>query len=212
MKEFDPLQFEIRKCRDELNEYHQLLNSRVELDEREHILPFFRERRHLSAFLASYVPNLSRFDRIAYEFDIFGDFTADLAIGDTRNKTYCLVEFEEGHPDSIFTKKPGKVTPEWSKRFDHGYGQVIDWFWKLEDVQRTDDFENRFGANSVNYHGLLVIGRTAEMSLRERKRLKWRLDRTVVNSKFILCVTYDDLYEHLNDRLRTYELLRHTED
>jgi hypothetical protein len=41
------------------------------------------------------------------EFDIFGDFTCDLANGDSTSKTFFLVEFEDAGPDSLFITKRG---------------------------------------------------------------------------------------------------------
>lgn len=67
MSAFEDLIFDAVQCLAELNEFAQLLTSRSELSEREHILPFFRTRRHLSALLGSYSPDIITFDRLAYE-------------------------------------------------------------------------------------------------------------------------------------------------
>ncbi|MFB2923379.1 Shedu anti-phage system protein SduA domain-containing protein [Aerosakkonema funiforme] len=205
MKNFSRVEFDVSVCRSQLSEMQQLLQSRRGLSERDDIIPFFRERQHLSAFLASYHPDISRYDRVAFEYDIFGDFACDLAIGDSVNRSYCFVEFEEAATNSIFITKPGRSTPEWSSRFERGLSQIIDGFWKLNDLERTDDFENRFNGRTIDYIGLLVVGRDENLELRERKRLEWRRQNTIVNSKHSYFVTYDKLYNDLSYRLARYQ-------
>jgi len=41
--------------------------------------------------------------------------------------------------------KGAKATLEWSERFEHGFSQVPDWFWKLNDRTPTSEFAHRFG-------------------------------------------------------------------
>ncbi|EDN67576.1 conserved hypothetical protein [Beggiatoa sp. PS] len=107
-------------------------------------------------------------------------------------------------PTSIFKKNPNKATPEWSPRFEHGISQIIDWFWKLDDMKNTTDFQNQFGIGHIRYYGLLISGRTADLSHREKTRLKWRLEKVLVDSKPIFCLTFDQLFYHLENRLRIY--------
>jgi hypothetical protein len=82
----------------DLKDFKQLLNdpNTPDLDEKKHILPFFRARPHLCGFMGTYNPNIVNYRRIstADEFDIFGDHIADLAVGDTANHEYCFIEFE----------------------------------------------------------------------------------------------------------------------
>lgn len=204
MKEFEPFEFDPDICRKELKELKVLLDENRDLKEREDILPFFKARRHLSAFAGSYVPDIVSFDMIAYELSIYGDFSSDLAIGDSETKTFCFVEFEDATTTSIFRKRDKKFTPEWSPRFEHGFSQIVDWFWKLDDMSRTADFKNKFGADYVKYHGLLVLGRSTALEYREQQRLKWHLDKVLVDSKHIFCVTFDDLYSDLENRLKIH--------
>jgi Domain of unknown function (DUF4263) len=205
MKEFKHFEFSPRICRQELNELKEHLDNNFELNERKDVLPFFQSREHLSAFIGSYFPYISKFDRIAYEYDIFGDFKADLAIGDSKAGWYSFVEFEGASETSIFEKKGVKVTPEWSVSFEHGFSQLVDWFWKLSSLENTREFINRFGREFTGYEGMLVIGRSERLEQRERDRLRWRRDRLMVNSKHIHCVTFDELYAHLDARLLSYE-------
>jgi hypothetical protein len=143
---------------------------------------------------------------VAYEYDLFGDFACDLVVGDSVTRTYGFIEFEDASPNSIFVQRGARVTPEWSPRFEHGYSQIVDWFCKLNDMEKTDEFDTRFGGRSIKYFGLLVIGRSETFTPRESRRLAWRQDRTVVNSRHIRCVTFDQLAEDLTERMKIYPL------
>jgi hypothetical protein len=83
------------------------------------ILDFFRCERHLSAFIASYNPNINRFDRFAFEYPLFGDFTCDLVVGDSDGSAFCFVEFEDARPQSSFARRGKKFTRAWPARFDY---------------------------------------------------------------------------------------------
>ncbi|MES3628717.1 MAG: DUF4263 domain-containing protein [Longimonas sp.] len=205
MKNLDPIRFDPHKCREELDDLGVHLGTNHDLNERKDVLSFFRNRRHLSVFIGSYFTYISDFNRIAYEYDVFGDFKADLVVGDASSGWYGFIEFENADASSIFTTKPGKATPEWSPRFEHGFSQLVDWFWKLSDMENTRDFANRFGDEYAGYEGLLIAGRVDELTRREKDRLRWRRDNILVNSKHIHCVTFDDLHAHLDARLRSYE-------
>jgi hypothetical protein len=64
--------------------------------------------------------------------------------------------------------------------------------------------EARFGKRSIRYVGVLDIGRDQHLQPGERLRLEWRREHVVVNSKHIVCVTYDELLEDLLFRLEQY--------
>jgi hypothetical protein len=72
----------------------------------------------------------------------------------------------------------------------------------------TPDMEARFGKRSIRYTGVLIIGRNQHLEAGERLRLEWRRDHVVVNSKHIVCVTYDELLEDLLFRLQQYTVAR----
>lgn len=204
MKEFIHHSLLIQECVKELEKFEALLASKVELKERDEILPFFKENRHLAAFLGTYIPDIANPDRVANEYDIFGDFACDLAVGDSKSETFLLVEFEDAKPESLFIKNGAKATPEWAPRLEHGFSQVLDWFWKLSDMEKSDDYENRFGARHVAIHGLVVVGREQSLQSREKARLKWRQDHTIVHSKKVSVITFDQLARDLKYRLSRY--------
>lgn len=205
MKDFIEVDFDITRCRRELSEFKPLLDEASTLAERGVILPFFGDRHHLSVFVGSYYPYLHSFDRLAFEYPLFGDFVCDLVVGDSENGSYCFVEFEGASPTSIFKPSGSRSTPEWSSRFEHGFSQIVDWYYVLDDMKSTSSFAERFGRRDIRYMAMLIIGRSATLDPRESKRLRWRLDRVVVDSQHVYCVTFDDLYEDLHSRLKTYE-------
>lgn len=150
---FEELRFDAAQCRVELADIEQLLATRPELSGREDILPFFRAHRHLAAFLGSYNPNLITIDRLAFELSLFGDFTADVVVGDWARKSFCFIEFENGRANSIFAQC-GRRTSEWARRFERGFSQIVDWFWKLDDLSNTATFERLFGAGTITFMAL----------------------------------------------------------
>lgn len=204
MKDFIHHALSIQECVKELAEFEALLASKIELKERDEILPFFKKNLNLAAFLGTYIPDIANPDRVANEYDIFGDFACDLAVGDSKSQTYLLVEFEDAKAESLFVKNGAKATPEWAPRLEHGFSQVLDWFWKLSDMEKSDDYENRFGARHVAIHGLVVVGREQTLMPREKARLKWRQDHTIVQSKKVSVITFDQLARDLKYRLSRY--------
>ncbi len=139
MKHFDAFRIDFDKCRSELGALKDLLKKfeATTLQERKHVLDFFRKNRHIAALAGHFMPSIVNVDRLAYEFDFFGDYAADLAVGDSKRGAYCFIEFENAAPDSIFVKAGKKSSLEWAKRFDKGYSQIIDWFWKLHEMAHT---------------------------------------------------------------------------
>ncbi|MGP0063107.1 MAG: Shedu immune nuclease family protein [Isosphaeraceae bacterium] len=204
MKTFDPFIFDLKLCRQEVAELREWLAAHPILVEKRQILPFFRARRHLSAFVASYGSELTCYDRIAFEYPLFGDFTCDLVVGDSAPNAYCLIEFEDAGPTSLFIQRGKRATRDWSPRFEHGYSQIIDWFYKLDDMRRSNDLIARFGSPYVTYSGFLIIGRDQYLKAGERERLAWRRANVVVGSQRIACVTFDGLVEKLESRLATF--------
>ena len=206
MKQFKTISFSKKQARRELNEFKELLHDPVnpELKEREDILPFFAAHEQLIPLMGMYNPFIIKLDRIATEFDIFGDHTADVAVGDSQSHQYCFIEFEDAAKSSVFKRKGSKVTLEWSDRFEHGCSQIIDWLLWLENQKNTQSYLQRFGVGEVQYVGLLVIGRDrflTDPSLRQR--LTWRSEQVVVCSRKLHCITFDKLYRDMNVRLKS---------
>ena len=89
-----------------------MLRSKPDLSEQGDIQPFFRNSKHLSAFLGTFSPNIGPATELAFEYPFFGDFSADVLLGKKKEREFCVVEFERGHKDSIFKKAGTKATPE----------------------------------------------------------------------------------------------------
>jgi hypothetical protein len=120
-KAFEESIYNPTKCKREINALGKLLQSKAELSEKNDILPFFKEKRQLAAFLGTFASSIGPAPLIAYEYSFLGDFSADLIVGNRKNKQYLAIEFEDGRSESIFKKVKGRSTTEWSPRFDRGF-------------------------------------------------------------------------------------------
>ena len=136
--------------------------------------------------MGTYNPNIVDYKNIsvAREFSVFGDHKADLVIGDTKNKQFCFIEFEDAKSTSIFNIAGTKSTPDWSTRYDHGFSQLIDWILWIENNKRNAAYSSRFQSASIQFNMLLVIGRDRDLlDPSRRERFDWRSDSVVVASK-----------------------------
>ncbi len=194
--------FNFKKCKKEVNELGQLLKT-AQLSEKNDILPFFKTRNHLCAFMGTFAPDIGPAPIIAREFSFLGDFTADLFVGNRENRQYLAIEFEDGRDNSIF-RRVERSNTDWSPRFEHGYSQLIDWFATLDDYKKTDKFHKDFGTGYIAFSGLLIAGRNSGVSDDDRPRLAWRADKVRVDSHVINCITFDDLHQTLAERLELY--------
>lgn len=191
-----------KKCRTRIAEFGDLLRSGPSLSERDDIQPFFKERPLLAAYIGAYARDVGPATQYAFEYPVSGDFAADLVIGDHVGRRYCVVEFEDGRPDSIFKTVRGKSTAEWSHRFEHGFSQIVDWFTPLDDLKKTERFRKDFGPGHVRFSALLVIGRDAGLTDYDRYRLEWRTQKVRVDSHTVECVTFDSLYRYMDRNLK----------
>jgi hypothetical protein len=196
--------FNPTQCRTELAAYKRLLDARQDLGERKDVHRFFRRRKHLSALIGTFAPDLGPAKQMAFEFPFLGDFCADLVLGNRGTGAFCVVEFEDGRRDSIFRKARQRSATEWSPRFEHGFSQLVDWFYSLDDFKKTDRFAQDFGHGHIRFVALLILGRNAGVSEQDRNRLRWRTEKVRVDSHTVECYTFDDLYHYLNMRLSFY--------
>lgn len=206
MKEFRTIQFDPVECRRELDRLQLLLESKSELSERDDLLPLFKDSPQMAAFLGTCIFNLGPANRLAYEFQIYGDFSADLFIGNIDKSTFCAIELEDARTNSIFNKIEGKSTSEWGRRFERGFSQLIDWFYSFDDHKNSAGFTKHFGYGHIDFSGMLLIGRSNDVSEPDRARLRWRSDRVSVNTHKIACFTHDELLETLNNDWRLLSL------
>jgi Domain of unknown function (DUF4263) len=191
-----PWAYDEQAARADLDALESLLKTRGELSERGDILPFMRAHPHLCALIGSYNRRANACDRLGLEVPLFGQFTADLVVGDHAARAYTLVEFEDGRPNSIFVQRARQRT-EWSPRFEHGLSQLTDWLWLLDDQAHTHIFEDIFGARPVTVTVVLVAGRDSGLTTADRHRLEWRRDHVVINSQHLYCCTFEELLRDL---------------
>lgn len=203
MKSLKSIAFDSVSFSKELESFSELLRTKDELSEREDLLPFFKNSPNLTAMLGDLHPGITKVDLIAYEYDLFGDFACDFAVGDSRRNAYCFVEFEDAKKNSIFVSS-SRATSDWAARFEHGFSQIVDWIYKLSDTEKSDAFEDRFGSRSIDAMYILAVGRSAFLSEPEHRRIIWRERHVVVHSQKIRCMTYDQLYEELSFISTTY--------
>lgn len=203
MKSFRSIVFDPTSFTSEFARFTSLLDAKTELSEKRELLPLFKTSPNLVAMLGNLHPGISRVDRVAYEYDLFGDFACDFAVGDSTRNAYCFVELEDAKKNSIFMPS-SRATPDWATRFEHGFSQIVDWMYKLSDTEKSDSFEDRFGAKSIDVMCILVVGRSAFISPSEQRRILWRERHVVVHSQKIRCLTYDQLREEFSYILTTY--------
>jgi hypothetical protein len=203
MPDFQPHTLDRAAARVQVQELKTLLDSSADLPEAV-FHDFFEPRAELRALVGLHNRALVLPDRLAWQYPLFGDFRCDFAVGDWAQKAYTFVEFEDARPNSLFIKQGEKATRAWSSRFESGFSQVIDWFYKLQAMTDTPDMEARLGKRSIRYIGVLIAGRDQHLQTGERLRLEWRRDHVVVNSRQIVCVTYDELLQDMLFRLAQY--------
>ena len=205
MKSFAPFIFDPHICRSELNEFKTLLDTINEPKEGEHLLPLFKRCPNMVSLLGYYAFGIAEVDQIAFELSVSGDFACDIVVGDSRSKAYCLIEMEDAGANSIFRRNGNKATREWSPRFEHGFSQMVDWFYRLGDMRQTNAFESLFG-RQARFEGMLLIGRRNLLEHEEAERLLWRVDKVLVDSNKVHCVTFDELLKNMEFQLNRYAL------
>jgi hypothetical protein len=132
---------------------------------------------------------------IASEFNLFNEFWADLAIQSVDKRRILLIEMEPGHTTAIFKRKPKR---QWASAFEHGYSQVVDWLYRLDDYRKTNQIAAKFNTKeSVSLEGLIIIGRSAALDMEDRNRLDWRKGKSVIDSQHFMCATYDEVADQI---------------
>lgn len=199
----EPVLFSPTIFRKELGAFRSLLHSKSDLRERDEIIPFFKTRKHLTAYIGTLYLNIAVATEVCYEFDIGGNFRADILLGSKADGKFCIVEFEPGREGTLF-KKQKRKNPEWSTRFEHAFSQIVDWFYALADGANSREFRAAFGDKEVTFASLLVMGRDAELDDAKRRRLTWRTNKVLIDSNTITCITFDQLHDDLKRKYEFY--------
>lgn len=200
----EPVTFDPTAFRQELGEFEDLLRQNVGLPEREVIQPFFKARKHLTAYMGTLYADVEVATEICFEFDLGGDFRADILLGRKKGGQFCVVELEPGEKGLVFKQQPRRKNPEWAARFEHAFSQIVDWFYHFEDQKNTAQFQATFGAGEITFAALLVIGRDADLDGPKRRRLAWRSKKVLVDSNKVTCITFDELHEALKRKFELY--------
>jgi hypothetical protein len=201
-KDFTEVKLDLFQLGQELERFRLLLSSKEDLGERE-LQNFLKASPNLTAGIGSTFGRMGVADRLAFEFEILGDYSADIVIGNQVNQ-FCLIELESAERASILERVGKKATKDWSRRFEHGFSQIVDWFCHLDDFKGTERFRRNFGYGPIDFTGVLLIGRNAGLDADDARRLRWRTHHVVVNSHPVICKTYDDLYTELKAVLDRY--------
>lgn len=194
--------FDKEACKADLVAFKQLLDKQDEYDEKT-LYNFFIEHPNLILLIGkmgfNYSPHFYQ-----NEFNFFNEFYADFAVSNKKKSSFIFIEFEDAKRDSIFKEFENLKTTrhEWSEKYEHGYSQIINWFYRLDDYSKDIKFKEHFGTDKLTYQGMLIIGRNKFIQQAGlRSRLDWRNEKVSVNQKQIFCCTYDDLYDDLKEKL-----------
>lgn len=180
-----------------------LLDRHRSLSERADLTPFFRDHPQFSASLGLFHPDIGIPDCVAFEYSFLGNFTADLVVGDSVTGAFTLVELEDATSDSLF-KTGNRQSSYWSRRFERGISQIVDWLCELSSRASETLLRQDFGTSHPEFATMLLIGRSQFLSLRERERLRWYRRNVRVNARHVDVRTFDDVAQLLRRRLRHY--------
>jgi len=206
MAQLQRIDLDFSKAETEFVEFRKFLQNNATFSERD-VVAQLKKRQHLSCLIGSMPAGVKRADVYKFEFQIQGVFRADLVVGNLQQKTFVFVEFEPGQDTSLFGRHQTNQMRDWSRQLEHGFGQLVDWAWAIQDTSHTTIFKNSFGCDDLSAFYLLVCGREAAMNSTEKKRLFWRGQNIFLNGKIAACVTYDGLllmFETTLEAIKSY--------
>jgi hypothetical protein len=193
----------------DLDALEKLLKDNNELEETGpgSLQEFFTSRPNLLLLMSrAFCPGLHPAAFLP-ECSIFHEFRADYAVANKERSKFLFVEFENAKKYSVFAKKAetdGHTSYQWSKTFEHGFSQVVDWYFRLDDYGRTSKIEEHFGASKIDYVGILVLGRDHFIKQAGlTQRFEWRRKYTAINSQGLHCITFDELAQELKGYYET---------
>jgi hypothetical protein len=205
--------FDLDVCERNVDEFADFLRDNPTIAETGpgSLKEFFHARPQLIMLMGISIRKLNQV-RFQTELSIFGEFFADYAICDGSGSRYLFVEFEDATEESIFavkTRGRANTSFRWSQRFEAGFSQLVDWHFRIDDYRRTSKIREHFGQDDIEYEGLLVIGRRAFVDAAGgAHRLRWRRERTMINHKYIYCMTFDDLLDELRNGVDVLKNIR----
>lgn len=213
MIKLEPGTFDLAQCEKSLNEYGDFLNAKIEIEETGlgSLQEFFEQRLNLLLLMGDMFGPGFWPTHYQKEFVLLNEFRADYVVSDQTKRKFLFIEFESAKEHSIFSEKnDGKtgISYHWSGRFEHGFSQIVDWQFRMDDYRRSSKIEEHFGSDDITFQGVLVIGRDYFLKKHgTNKRFDWRLKNITVQSRPIHCLTYDKLYHEMVGRLGNLKLL-----
>jgi hypothetical protein len=208
MSQLKEIQVSLDRAERELREFGHFLHENEYFGEGA-VVKELRKRPDLICLIANMAPHIIIGDRYKFEFGIAGVFWADLVVGSSQSKWFVFVEFEDGSKNSLFGSVGTHQMRNWSRRFEHGFGQMIDWASALDDVGNSQLFKNYLGFDDFNAMYLLVCGRDSTMSEAEKRRLSWRATNCFLgreHRQLATCLTYDGLFRQLQSTIEGLRL------
>lgn len=115
----------------------------------------------------------------------FGRHITDFVFRDAVND-YVLVEIERS--TLALFRQDGHASAD----LTHAHGQILDWKRYLEDNLHTVQRELGLAGISTNPNGLVVMGRSADLTTETRRKLKTMTNDTPK----LRIMTYDDVYDN----------------
>jgi hypothetical protein len=176
----------------ELAEFDAFLHQNAHFSERQ-VVTELKRRVHLSCLIGHLSAGVPRADVYKFEFQILGAFKADLVVGNMKTKRFVFVEFESGQVNSLFGPRKTNQMRDWSREIGHGFGQLVDWGWALDDAAISKIFENAIGCEDIAPQFLLVCGRDQTMDTVENGRFSWRSRKVTLSGRQATTLTYDGL-------------------
>jgi hypothetical protein len=177
----------------EIEEFRQFLATNPQ-GEREQFLPFFGRHEQLCAFLATLNDQVSFGTHVRAELSLWGDFVCDLVVGNLDDGAFVLIVFEDAGRNSLFRPKPKRKNSVWGQRVEQAVSQLSDWLFRLNSEGPSDQMERDFGVRRINVMGLIVVGRSIDVTQYDRARLNWRSQNTIVGGSKLSIITYDDMW------------------
>jgi hypothetical protein len=206
MAQLQRINLDLHEAEIELGEFARFLQENKAFSERG-IVAELKKWRNLCCLIGSMPVGVKRADVYKFEFQIQGVFRADLVVGNLQQKSFVFVEFEPGQSESLFGPNETNQMRVWSRHFERGFSQLIDWAWAVQDAGHTSIFRNSFECEDLSVIYLLVCGREASMSSIEKKRFFWRRESVLLNGKTAACLTYDGLllfFESTLEAIKSY--------
>lgn len=182
--------------KNELSQFEQLLKK--QWFEEIEASTLFKNSKNLIATFGNFNTSINNPDLIGEEVWIQDLVRCDFAAGDSKSRHFVLVEFEDAKTTSLF-KNPtgGKKIPDWSARFEHGFSQLVDWAWIMNDASNSISVKTTFQGEVKDWNLLLIAGRNSSLNCVGTDRLAWRSKFASVHGHKVHHFTYDELYDSI---------------